>query len=189
MMLKLGFSEFWVSWIMRVTDMNCVAIKRVLEKYAAASGQVVNFSKSALCVSSAVERSECERLAAIMGMQVVECNEKYLGLPCITKSVCVRDFGGAQIKIQGKCTGVRGIAYAIRRGSSIRIYEDRWIPRPMAFSIISPPVLDRNAKVDTLMTPSGVWDVDLLRQNFCKEDSDDILRIPISASQVDDVLI
>ncbi|KAK3198276.1 hypothetical protein Dsin_021691 [Dipteronia sinensis] len=52
-----------------------------------------------------------------------------------------------------------------------------------------PPVLDVNAKVDTLMTPSGGWDVNLVRQSFCKEDSDAILGIPLSASQADDVLI
>ncbi|KAK3212786.1 hypothetical protein Dsin_017492 [Dipteronia sinensis] len=276
----------------RATDANCVAVKRVLKKYSAASRQLVNFSKSALCVSPSVDSRECERLAKIVGMQAVECHEKYLGLSCITgrhkrkmfadivdrvwgkvkgwgdrllsvggkevlikrviQSIPTYSMGLSRVpkglifeiqrlssrfwwgsnqnsrklhwcmwdrlckpKVEGallarQCWRIlkfpnslaatilkgkyfhdsniweassspsasflwnslmwgrgiieAGIRWRVGRGSCIRIYGDRWIPRPSTFKIISPQVLDVNATVETLMSPSGGWDVDLVRQ-------------------------
>ncbi|KAK3193675.1 hypothetical protein Dsin_024985 [Dipteronia sinensis] len=136
----------------RATDTNYMAIKRILEEYAAASGQVVNFSKSALCVSPAVERSECERerLAAIVGIQVVECHEKYLGLPCISGRHKHKMFADIVDKVWGKS--------AHCEAGLVNFKDTRFFGY-------------ENFK------------------SFCKEDSDAILRIPISASHADDVLI
>ena len=64
------------------TSGNCVAIRKILDDYARASGQAINFAKSTMCVSSSVNRREKERLAAILGVGVVGCHEVYLGLPC-----------------------------------------------------------------------------------------------------------
>ncbi|KAK2648336.1 hypothetical protein Ddye_015825 [Dipteronia dyeriana] len=47
----------------------------------AASGQVVNFSESALYVSQSVTQKVGARLAKIVGVGLVRCHERYLGLP------------------------------------------------------------------------------------------------------------
>ncbi|KAK2650963.1 hypothetical protein Ddye_018452 [Dipteronia dyeriana] len=56
---------------------NCTAVRKVLDIYAKASGQVVNFSKSALCVSPSISESEAERLATTVGIKLVDCDERY----------------------------------------------------------------------------------------------------------------
>ncbi|KAK3210493.1 hypothetical protein Dsin_015199 [Dipteronia sinensis] len=55
--------------------------KENVEEYALASGQVINFGKSALCVGRSVPSSEGSFLASSMGVRLVKCHERYLGLP------------------------------------------------------------------------------------------------------------
>ncbi|KAK3183280.1 hypothetical protein Dsin_030566 [Dipteronia sinensis] len=68
----------------------------------------------------------------------------------------------------------------------IRIYKDKWIPRPTTFKHFSPPSLGDNATVDMLITPSGAWNVELVKNSFCEEDTTTILSIPISRSRAQD---
>ncbi|KAK3195383.1 hypothetical protein Dsin_026693 [Dipteronia sinensis] len=68
----------------KANEVNCVAIKTMLEEYERASGQVINFSKSAMCVSPSFWAIVGERLASMMGIKLVDCHENYLGLPCFT---------------------------------------------------------------------------------------------------------
>ncbi|KAK3189692.1 hypothetical protein Dsin_029253 [Dipteronia sinensis] len=57
-----------------------MGIRRILDDYAAASGQVVNFSKYVLCVSMSVSRAEGTHLAVVVGVNLGDCHERYLGL-------------------------------------------------------------------------------------------------------------
>ncbi|KAK3212445.1 hypothetical protein Dsin_017151 [Dipteronia sinensis] len=66
------------------TPSNCVSIHRILDCYTKASGQEVNYTKSAMCVSLSLTSQVSAHLAAIVGVRAVECHEKYLGLPCFT---------------------------------------------------------------------------------------------------------
>lgn len=67
-------------------------------------------------------------------------------------------------------------------GSSISIYNDKWILRPSTFKILSIPKLSSDAKVNCLISSSGAWNVDVLRQNFDRNEVEDILSIPIGSS-------
>ncbi|KAK2642390.1 hypothetical protein Ddye_024153 [Dipteronia dyeriana] len=64
---------------------NCVSIRRILDAYARALGHIINFDKSAMCVSLSIPSQECDRLAAIIGFEVVDFHERYLGLPYFTR--------------------------------------------------------------------------------------------------------
>ncbi|KAK2657148.1 hypothetical protein Ddye_010200 [Dipteronia dyeriana] len=69
----------------QATVTNCVSIKHILDVYALALGQIINFDKPAMCVSPSIPSQECDQLAAIIGVGVVDCHEIYLGLPCFTR--------------------------------------------------------------------------------------------------------
>ncbi|KAK3225230.1 hypothetical protein Dsin_005092 [Dipteronia sinensis] len=56
---------------------DCKEIRKLLDTYAAASGQVVNYSKSEMCISLMVRKYESVRLASILGVRVVECDDRY----------------------------------------------------------------------------------------------------------------
>ncbi|KAK3200780.1 hypothetical protein Dsin_024195 [Dipteronia sinensis] len=76
MMKRIGFSNQWVGGIMR-----CVtSVSYSFLLY----GELVNFTKSAMCVSPTMVRRASEELAAVVGIRLVDCHEKYLGFPCIT---------------------------------------------------------------------------------------------------------
>ena len=65
----------------KATRKNCITISYIIQDYALASGQVINFDKSAICVSRSVPRTKGLCLAIIVGVQQINCHEKYLGLP------------------------------------------------------------------------------------------------------------
>ena len=52
----------------RTTTSDCVAIRDVMDSYAKASDKLVNFAKSAMCVSPSVVGQESGRLAGILGV-------------------------------------------------------------------------------------------------------------------------
>ncbi|KAL0385615.1 UNVERIFIED_CONTAM: putative mitochondrial protein [Sesamum radiatum] len=56
-------------------------IKRILETYAKASGQVINYDKSHMVLSKNTVQPLRDTLPHILGLQLEEHNEKYLGLP------------------------------------------------------------------------------------------------------------
>ncbi|KAK3218733.1 hypothetical protein Dsin_012703 [Dipteronia sinensis] len=91
----------------QATDYNCKSIRRILDTYARASGQVINFAKLAMCVSPSVSSHECTRLAAFIGIGVVDCHESYLGLPCLAGMRKKEIFSGIISKIWDKIRGWR----------------------------------------------------------------------------------
>ncbi|KAI9162186.1 hypothetical protein LWI28_024695 [Acer negundo] len=313
----------------KANDHNCNTIKNILERYAKASGQVINYDKSALCTSPSCPVAEGERLASLIGIKLVACHEKYLGLPCFTgrnkrklfaniadrvwgrikgwgekllstggkeiliKAViqaipsyamsifrlpkglvaeihrmCARFWWGSKenhkkihwctwkrlcktksdgglgfrdIDISnranlakqcwrllknpdslaakvlkgcyykdggfleaGKCGSgsfvwnslmwgkallVEGVRWRVGNGKSIKIYKDKWIPRHSTFKIVSSPKLDTEATVDQLFTPSGEWNVNLIKVSFLPVEANAILSIPIGRSLMEDTTL
>ena len=74
-------------------------------------------------------------------------------------------------------------------GQSIKVYHDRWIPRPSTFRVLSPACLPDNATVDSLKLDSRAWNSGLLRNCFMADDVDHILSIPPSDTSADDSLL
>ncbi|KAK3222242.1 hypothetical protein Dsin_009267 [Dipteronia sinensis] len=60
---------------------NCVEVRRTLDMYSLASGQLVNFDKPVICVSPSMDVTEAHRLAALVGVKLVNCHERYLRAP------------------------------------------------------------------------------------------------------------
>ncbi|KAK3229701.1 hypothetical protein Dsin_001582 [Dipteronia sinensis] len=81
-----------------------------------------------------------------------------------------------------------GSRWRVGSGTSIRIYEDRWLHRPVIFKVISPCVHDNVILVSQLRSESDGWNNQLVRQLFFKEDTEMILSIPLSYTFRDDFL-
>ncbi|KAL5556096.1 hypothetical protein UlMin_038332 [Ulmus minor] len=66
------------------TPVSCYAIKEILLHYETALGQLVNYSKSAVCFGPSIREEDIGRMVAILGVAQVKCHEHYLGLPCFS---------------------------------------------------------------------------------------------------------
>ncbi|ONI17829.1 hypothetical protein PRUPE_3G181300 [Prunus persica] len=77
-----------------------------------------------------------------------------------------------------------GLIWRVGNGASIRVFQDRWIPKPFTFKPLLARGLDWNTTVSNLLTASGSWDLPLLEQHFSLEDQDIISGIAlVSVSQ------
>ncbi|KAK3198221.1 hypothetical protein Dsin_021636 [Dipteronia sinensis] len=63
-------------------------------------------------------------------------------------------------------------------GTSIKIYEDMWVPQTTIFKLFSPSFRYYLKLVNQLKTDSGGWNGPLIQQVFIKEDATAILSIP-----------
>lgn len=67
----------------RATEMEALALKRIVEIYAKASGQVVNFVKSSITFSKGMSAAKASQIANCLGVQVVDNHDRYLGMPAV----------------------------------------------------------------------------------------------------------
>ncbi|KAK3218382.1 hypothetical protein Dsin_012352 [Dipteronia sinensis] len=67
----------------RATTKECVNIKRMLGFHLQASGQTINFRKSAVCFSKQISSSYMKVLAEVWDMAIVDYYDRYLVLPCV----------------------------------------------------------------------------------------------------------
>ncbi|CAL9001623.1 unnamed protein product, partial [Prunus brigantina] len=72
-----------------------------------------------------------------------------------------------------------GLIWRIGGGTSVRVFHDKWIPKPYTFSPLINRGLPLEAKVSELITESGGWNRSLLDLSFCDEDCSAILSIPL----------
>ncbi|KAL5773398.1 hypothetical protein ACOSQ2_013322 [Xanthoceras sorbifolium] len=84
---------------------------------------------------------------------------------------------------------ISGSHWWIGNGSMGSIYKDRWLPCPSTFKPCSLPNIGDCASVNQLKSPSGGWDVDLIKSVFFQVDVDSILSIPPCSTLTNDVLV
>ncbi|KAK3188547.1 hypothetical protein Dsin_028108 [Dipteronia sinensis] len=91
--------------------------------------------------------------------------------------------------IWGREILTKGVRWRVGDGKSIRVFKDKWIRKPSTFQVTSPSKLSVKATVNQLLTPSGVWDLNLFEHNFCEDNLTAILSIPTSSTNRSDYLI
>lgn len=57
----------------------------ILSVYKQASSQMINFNKSAACFSPKTDPITKQLISDMLGVQIVACHERYLGLPTLTQ--------------------------------------------------------------------------------------------------------
>ncbi|KAK3225818.1 hypothetical protein Dsin_005680 [Dipteronia sinensis] len=65
----------------KALEAECGTARKLLDDYLTASGPVINFNKLESCISKLVDRAVGALLADVIGVNLVECHERYLGLP------------------------------------------------------------------------------------------------------------
>ncbi|KAL5843786.1 hypothetical protein ACOSQ4_009744 [Xanthoceras sorbifolium] len=89
----------------RASPIDCSAVGSILDIYSKASGQVINFDKSALCASKQVAPGVSSGLALSLGVNLVPCHAKYLGLPCVATRNRRNLFDGIKTRVWQKLCG------------------------------------------------------------------------------------
>lgn len=74
----------------------------------------------------------------------------------------------------------QGSYWRIGTRDSVKVYEDRWIPRPTLFKPFSPKQLPEGTTLNKLRDEDGNWNEELIRNCFLEEDAISILSIPLS---------
>ncbi|KAL5555386.1 hypothetical protein UlMin_037622 [Ulmus minor] len=87
------------------TPASCYAIKEILLQYETASGQLVNYSKSAVCFGPSISEEDSGRMVAILGVTQVKCHEHYLGLPCFSGKNRSKLFASIKDRVWNKLCG------------------------------------------------------------------------------------
>ena len=84
-----------------------------------------------------------------------------------------------------------GIRWRVENGKRIHIWEDRWLPTPTTYKVISPQKdFDNFPMVSSLLDEDiKWWKTDLVRSIFLPFEANSILKIPISYDLPKDQLI
>ncbi|CAL9001349.1 unnamed protein product, partial [Prunus brigantina] len=83
-------------------------LKRIFGVYEAASGQKVNFGKSALCFSPSTPRVLQDDIRQLLNVALVPCHERYLGLPTIVGKDKKKLFRTVKDRVWAKVNGWQG---------------------------------------------------------------------------------
>ena len=85
----------------------------------------------------------------------------------------------------------RGMRWQVGSGNKIRVWRDKWVPRPSTYKVLTP---EKQTSKDALVCElinraSNEWDIDVLCQWFLPKDRDVILGIPLSTTSTSDRLV
>ncbi|KAH9782560.1 reverse transcriptase domain-containing protein [Citrus sinensis] len=86
----------------RASMTDCGNLKKILDCYSAASGQIFNFEKSSLFLSGNVQHDRATAIGQIFHLNIVSRHEKYLGLPAMIGRKRSNFFNDIKLKVFNK---------------------------------------------------------------------------------------
>ncbi|OMO52105.1 reverse transcriptase [Corchorus capsularis] len=163
-------------------ERNCDTILNVLTKFRNATGQVINFTKSAVFFSSNTS-SECRRLIRDqLGVQDLQMDNKYLGLPTMWGRGKKAALSFIADRIKSKIQGWK---------SKLLSMAGREVPDLPSFRITSTPsqIGDPMVVKDLINFDRKCWKDNLLRMVFNQTEVNAVKKIPIGSESTPDRLI
>ncbi|KAK3188720.1 hypothetical protein Dsin_028281 [Dipteronia sinensis] len=89
----------------------------------------------------------------------------------------------------GKGLLERGLRWRVGDGKAILIYKNQWFLRPTTLKIFSPQKLGEFATAGQLLSPTGGWDVEIIKNNFNVDDADAFLSLLVGNGSSQDMLL
>ncbi|XP_061993303.1 uncharacterized protein LOC133711154 [Rosa rugosa] len=118
----------------------CYEIQDVIETYGRASGQLGNFNKSSVVFSKNVHLELQEEVSSLLGVEVVESHERYLGLPTYVGIKKMATFQYIKDNLAKKLKGFGGEAQRIKEkyiGKHRMLFA--YLKKKEAWRVISAP--------------------------------------------------
>lgn len=103
----------------------CVAVKKCLTSYERASGQMINFDKSAITFSPSTSTEDANTIRHLLNIQVVQGHAIYLGLPTFSIRHKRIQFGYIRAKVQRKLFVWKNQTFSAGEKKS---YSKQWSP-------------------------------------------------------------
>ncbi|KAK2638870.1 hypothetical protein Ddye_026665 [Dipteronia dyeriana] len=172
----------------------CRAIKRVLDCYALAYTQVVNFEKSTMCVSSKVYHLVAKTLAKLLGVKFVKCQECYLGLFSFPGKNQKELFNGIRDRVWDKVRGWHNKLFSMGEKEILLKVVVQAIPTCLMslFRMLKNLVNKLHgfsARFWSFKMDCEGWNARLILECFSPDYANLILTIPTSSSPALDKLI
>ncbi|XP_038698582.1 uncharacterized protein LOC119996123 [Tripterygium wilfordii] len=82
----------------------------------------------------------------------------------------------------------QGTRWVVGNGERIKLYDDRWLPTPRSFEVVSLKNLHPDSYVSCLLDQHGQWDEALARSNFLQFEAKIILGLLRPARRIEDRL-
>ncbi|XP_038973168.1 uncharacterized protein LOC103699679 [Phoenix dactylifera] len=102
-----GFHRRWIGWVLGARVSEAHVLRRVLADYCAASGQRINFTKSAIQFSPSTESRVRQEIRSILQMPEQEGTLVYLGVPITGRRLRVAECSGLVQRVESRLEGWR----------------------------------------------------------------------------------
>lgn len=85
----------------------------------------------------------------------------------------------------------KGVRWRVGNGEKIKVWEDNWVPKAQNLKVCSPDLYNlRPITVSNLLNADGMsWNSSLIDILFWDVDADEILKIPLSSRNIEDVRV
>ncbi|XP_024164510.1 uncharacterized protein LOC112171581 [Rosa chinensis] len=195
----------------------CQTIREILNIYAKASGEKINFQKSSMVFSKNVPIAMQISMATILAVQRVEEHDRYLGLPLHVGKSKTEKFHYIKEKLTKKLVNWKskilssaelgdapsfswrsilagrpvlkaGVKWRAGDGVSINVWHDDWIPNCPQYQIQRPTNCQVEKVTDLIDFNERSWIIGSVSTLFPPEMVEHILSIPLARRPVRDRL-
>ncbi|XP_073298281.1 uncharacterized protein [Primulina huaijiensis] len=173
----------------RTKRADCLQVRNCLQMYSRASGQLVNYDKSAITFSPSTSAQSIEDIKDVLAMEEVKgLKARYFKYCDILEADLGSNPSYVWRSLLWGCDIIkRGLCWRVGDGQHIFIKSDPWIPGLPSFKCNPSVRVDPSMRVARLISSSGHWQAELVRQIFTSHEAEAILNIPLNNKGCQDI--